>query len=125
MTGAGDLVRRVAFDARDVLDDGFGNGVETWQQRLVCRAGFTFLRGGESVIAARLEGRQPIVVRVRASSSTRQIGADWRMRDLRAGAWAADAGGAYWAGPVYAVRSVIPSPDRQWLDIMVESGVAA
>ncbi|MFZ2869849.1 head-tail adaptor protein [Zavarzinia sp.] len=125
MSGAGDLVERVAFDQRDVADDGFGNRVESWSQRLTCYAGFTALRGGEGVIAGRLEGRQPIIVRVRAWSTTRQIGADWRMRDLRAGDWAADSSGSYWSGPVYAVRSVIPTPDRQWLDVMVESGVAA
>lgn len=125
MSGAGDLVERVAFDRRETSDDGFGNQVESWSQRLTCYAGFTALRGGESVIAGRLEGRQPIIVRVRASSATRQIGPDWRMRNLRAGQWEADAGGSYWTGPVYAVRSIIPTPDRQWLDVLVESGVAA
>lgn len=122
---AGALIERVAFDQRESQDDGFGNSVETWAQRVICRAGFTALRGSESVISGRLEGRQPIVVRIRSSAASRLIGADWRMRDLRAGSWESDAGGSYWTGPVYAVRSIIPTTDRQWLDVMVESGVAA
>lgn len=122
---AGHLYERVAFDLRVADDDGFGNAVEDWAQQLECRAGFVWLRGSEAVIAGRLEGRQPIVVRVRASSETRRITPDWRMRNLRNGQWSGDSGGEYWAGPVYAVRSVIPTEDRQWLDITVEGGVAA
>lgn len=121
----GQLFERVAFDARASVDDGAGNHEGDFVQRFERRAGFTFLRGSESVIAARLEGRQPIVVRVRACSQTQQINAGWRMRDLRNGAWAGEVGHQYWTGPVYAVRSVIPSGDRQWIDVTVESGVAA
>jgi head-tail adaptor len=121
---AGDLFQHVAFDERANVGDGYGNRQAGFVQRLERRAGFTPLRGSETVIAARLEGRQPIVVRVRADPDTRKIEADWRMRDLRKGRWAGDIE-KYWDGPVYAVRSIIESDDRQFLDIMVESGVAA
>lgn len=120
----GRLNARVAFDARADADSGDGNHEGDFVQRFARRAGFTFLRGTESVIAARLEGRQPIVVRVRACSQTRQIDAGWRMRDLRNGEWVGSGADAYWSGPAYAVRSVIPSDDRQWIDVTVESGVA-
>ncbi|MFC3163062.1 head-tail adaptor protein [Ciceribacter thiooxidans] len=112
MTGAGDLRERVAFDARAAVDDGHGNERSDFVEQFPCRASFTPLRGGETVIASRLEGRQPVVVRVRASSKTRRIATDWRMRDLR-------------TGFVYAVRSVIETSDRTWVDVTVESGVAA
>lgn len=120
----GRLYERVAFDSRAGVDDGAGNHEGDFVERFVRRAGFTFLRGTESVIAARLEGRQPIVVRVRACSQTRQIDAGWRMRDLRNGEWVGSDPDVYWSGLAYAVRSVIPSEDRQWIDVTVESGVA-
>ncbi len=112
MTGAGELRERVAFDARIETDDGYGNKRGGFVERFRCSASFTPLRGGETVIASRLEGRQPVVVRIRASSATRLITADWRMRDRR-------------TGVAYAVRSVIETSDRKWVDLTVESGTAA
>jgi head-tail adaptor len=123
-TSAGQLYERVAFDERSLQSDGYGNTEGGFEQVLTCRAGFTYLRGSEAVIASRLEGRQPIVVRVRRSSETEQIEPDWRMRNLNDGAWE-DSGETVWSGPVYAVRSIAKTPDRMWLDIMVEQGVAA
>jgi head-tail adaptor len=123
-SSAGDLFQHVAFDERADRNDGYGNQKAEFVERFERRAGFTPLRGGETVIAARLEGRQPIVVRVRADPDTLKIDADWRMRDLRKGRWAGDPG-KHWDGPVYAVRSIIESDDRQFLDITVEGGVAA
>ena len=108
---AGQLRETVAFDERILVDDGYGNMEGDFVEQFQCRAGFTFLRGGEAVIASRLEGRQPMVARVRESSQTRQIEPDWRLRDLRTGA-------------SYAVRSVAPTPDRQWIDVAAEGGVA-
>lgn len=121
---AGQLFERVAFDSRLEIDDGAGNREGEFVERFQRRAGFTFLRGTETVIASRLEGRQPIVVRVRACSETRKIAPDWRMRDLRNGEWSGVGEDAFWTGPIYAVRSVIPTEDRQWIDVTVESGVA-
>jgi hypothetical protein len=94
-----------------LVDDGYGNMEGDFTEQFQCSAGFTFLRGGEAVIAARLEGRQPVVARLRASTQTRRIQPDWRMRDLR-------------TGVSYAVRSVAPTPDRKWLDVTTEAGVA-
>lgn len=111
--GQGALRERVAWDVRGLVDDGYGNTVSgDWSEQFQTRAGFTFLRGTEAVIAARLEGRQPVIVRVRASSQTRQITTDWRMRDAR-------------SGEAYAVRSIIETDDRAYRDITVERGVAA
>ena len=108
---AGQLRETVAFDERVLIDDEYGNTEGTFLEAFQCRAGFTFLRGGEAVMASRLEGRQPVVARVRESSQTRQIEPDWRMRDIRTGA-------------SYAVRSVAATPDRQWIDVTAEGGVA-
>lgn len=110
--GRGRFYHRVAWDLRADADDGYGNTVTDWTEQFQTRAGFTFLRGSEAVIAARLEGRQPVIVRVRVSSRTRQITTDWRMRDAR-------------SGEIYAVRSIIETDDRAYRDITVERGVTA
>lgn len=123
--GGGQLYERVAFDERAIASDGEGNVEGEFVQVFECRAGFTFLRGGETVIAGRLEGKQPVVVRVRRSSETLQIAADWQMRDLRNGEWLGDSGEEYWSGPLYAVQSVIPTVDRQFVDVTVVSGAPA
>src|SRR5690606_4858912 len=94
------LIERVAFDSRQEIDDDAGNFESKFVQVFECRAAFVYLRGTEAVIAARLEGRQPIVVRVRRNSMTNQIDHDWQMRDLRDGVWE----GEHWNGPTYAVR---------------------
>jgi head-tail adaptor len=110
-TNAGQLRERVAFDERVVIEDEYGNQTGDFAEVFQCRAGFIYLRGGEAVIAARLEGRQPVVARVRPSSQTRQIEPDWRMRDMR-------------TGESFAVRSIAPTPDRKWIDVTTEAGVA-
>lgn len=122
--GFGHMIEKVAFDERALVSDGHGNEESDFVESFQCRAGFTFLRGGEAVIAGRLEGRQPIVVRVRSNSRTRQIAADWRMRNLREGQWEGPSGADYWNGPRYAVLSIAPTEDRQFLDVLVQSGSA-
>lgn len=119
------LKEKVAFDVREVISDGYGNERGPFIEQFERRAGFTFLRGGEGVMAARLEGRQPIVVRLRLCSKTKLISPDWQMRNLRDGEWSGMGENRRWTGPVFAVRSVIPSLDRQWVDVTVERGVAS
>lgn len=107
---AGQLYEKVAFESLGQTDDGYGGTVEDWTEQFSRRAAYTRLRGSEPVLAARLEGRQPTVIRVRADSSTRTITTDWRARDAR-------------SGEVFNIRSVIRTEDRQWIDITAESGV--
>jgi hypothetical protein len=108
--GGGQLHELVAFDDRVAADDGMGNTEGDWAEQFQCRAGYTFLRGGEAVLASRLEGVQPIVARIRMTPETLQIKADWQMRDVR-------------TGVAYNIRS-IAAIDRKWLDLVVQSGVA-
>lgn len=109
--GGGQLIELVAFDALDSVADGYGNRQQEFVEQFTDRAGFTWLRGGESVQAARLEGVQPLIVRVRVSEKTNRITPDWRMRDVRTSA-------------VYAIRAITRSLDRGYLDVLVQSGVA-
>ena len=110
--GAGDLRHRVAFDKRTAVDDGHGNTISDFAEQFSCRAAFRHRGGSEAVLAARLEGRQILGVYVRSSENTRQIGADWRMRDVR-------------TGTVYDIDAVDSVTDRQWVYLIVESGQVA
>jgi SPP1 family predicted phage head-tail adaptor len=107
--------QRVVFEAPMKVDDGHGGKVQGWtpeNEALKLWAKFRYLRGGETVQAARLAGRQPVVVTVRASARSKAIQTSWRMRDLR-------------SGEVYNVRTApVPTDDRQYLEITAEGGVA-
>lgn len=110
--GAGQLFDSVAFDELSSVPDGYGNMQQSFVERLRTRAGFTWLRASEAVLASRLEGLNPAVVRIRASEETLRIRHDWRMRDLR-------------TDTVYAIRGITQSPDRGYLDVLVQAGEAA
>jgi head-tail adaptor len=111
VTTAGKLDYRVAFDAPQGSVTATGGQVTAWVEQIAgVWAGFRFLRGSETVIAARLVGRQPVVVTLRASAAAQAITTEWRMRDLR-------------SGVVYAVRSIVRSDDRAYLELTCESGV--
>lgn len=110
--GAGDLKERVAFDKRVDREDGLGNTVDEWEEQFSVRAGYMHLRGGEAVLASRLENRHPQVIRIRASIQSRLITADWRCRDTR-------------TGDEFAIRDVTLTTDRKWVDVLCERGVAA
>ena len=106
--------KKVAFDAPVIAPDGSG-GVETgWgvnNDAYKCDAKFIYLRGGESVQGARLQGRQPVVATIRSCPEARAITTDWRMRDTA-------------RSVIYNIRSIVPTDNRQWLEITAESGVA-
>lgn len=109
---AGDLFHRVAFDKREEIDRGDGVFVGQWVEQFQARAGFTHLRGGESVMAGRLQGQHTQVIFVRSSLQTKEVTADWRVRDVR-------------TGIEFNVRDITRTTDRQWLDFLCQSGVAS
>jgi head-tail adaptor len=108
---AGKLDKRVAFESPIKVSDGYGGTENGWVPQFTVSADYIRLRGGETVLASRLSGTQPTVIKVRASSSTRLVTTDWRARDAR-------------SGEVFNIRSIIESDDRAYLDIAAESGVA-
>ena len=103
------LTESLEFDAPVYDDRGSQTGID--EGAYACRASFRFLRGGEAVQAARLDGRQPVVATIRRSSVAETITTDWVMRDVR-------------TSTAYNVRAVVPTDDRKWLEITAESGVA-
>lgn len=113
---AGELRERVRFEARGLVDDGFGNEVSgDWANALgttVFSARITPSRGAESIQAARLAGKQPVVITVRSSQQTRQVTVDWRVVDAR-------------SGTIYNIRSIVNPDERDvFLDMECDSGVA-
>jgi len=113
---AGKLKHRIALERRQEINpdapNDYGNTVADWVSEGEVAAQFIALRGGEAVIAGRLQGRQPVVIRVRASALTRSVSSDWRVTDVR-------------SGVSYAVRTVTETEDRAAVEILAESGVAA
>jgi head-tail adaptor len=109
---AGPLIDRVAFDQPVEAKDGYGNVTTAFAEVFQMQAAFIFLRGGETVLAARLEGQQPALVRVRASANTALVTPEWRMRDVR-------------RAKTYAVRAITLSIERGYYDLLVQSGAAA
>lgn len=110
--GAGRLRERISFAKRIDSVDGHGNQEGDWAHQFTVAGGYTHLRGGETVIASRLENRHPVVIRVRASSDTRKITADWKATDRR-------------TNVDYAIRDVTVDPKGAFIDLLCESGVPA
>lgn len=107
---AGKLKDRISFDQPTYDGDGLRVG---WNEgAFECWAAIRYLRGGETVQAARLAGRQPAVITVRLSSDAEDVTTDWKLRDL-----GLDREYAVTAPPV-------STDDGKWLEITCESGVA-
>lgn len=112
-TGAGRFYFLIAFDRREMVDDGYGNEVAgPWQEQFQRRAEFRTLPGSEAVMAARLQGRQPMQVNVRLDSDTALVGNDWQLRNVR-------------NGLAYNIRDVRKdTTNRAMMTFLVEGGVA-
>jgi len=105
------LYEHIAFDMPTQVSDGQGGTVDDWEEQFQCRAHYRSPRGGETVQAARLEGRQPMGITVRSSSNTRQAKTEWRIRDVH-------------TGTVIQIKAIQRTEDRRYLEILAESGVA-
>lgn len=112
--GAGELRERVLLQRRGTIDDGFGNMVPGGDFETVATVWGRLmpLRGSESVMQARLSGRQPYVLTVRQSTTTRQVTEAWRVVDARN------------IGRVFAITAPPADPNgrRAWLDILIVEG---
>lgn len=105
MTSAGELTQRLRFEAR--AKDGNGDRTGLFELVFEARAKRTFLRGGEPVLAARLEGVQPVAFRIRRSKAASAVSTDFEIEDAR-------------DGVRFTVTSVEFSEDRLWIDILGE-----
>lgn len=115
---ASELRERLAFDARADLNlnspagDGYGNTEGDWQEQFRLFARVQPMKGGETVMASRLTGAQPVIIKVRYSNHAATITTGWRARDVRSGA-------------EYNIRGIANMDEkRDYLDILAETGVA-
>ena len=108
---AGDFFYSVAFDSLTSSSDGAGGTTGTWSEQFTRRAAFTHLRGGETVLAARLEGRHIQVITVRKSAAVDAVTTDWRIRDER-------------TSEAFNIREVVQDLDRRTVSFLCEKGVA-
>lgn len=104
------LPDRISLDRRSNEQDGFGNFIGEWAPAFSRWCAVRALRGTETVLAARLEGRQPVIVTVRSDPETDQIDPEMR---------------ATINGRVYNVREHPRlTEDRLFLEFLAESGVS-
>ena len=109
---AGKLRERLTFQKRLQKDDDTGNPLDDWEDQFTVAARVFYRRGGETVLAARLEGTQPVEITVRHSSQTMLVTPDWRAVDARNTA------------SVFNIRAAAPDEKRTQIVFMAETGVA-
>lgn len=112
------LDRRLAFDKPTLINNSLAVTEQGWQEVCSVMAGIRYLRGSEVAQAARLSGRQPVVVTIWALGLAMSINGSFRGRVLDRGTGDADT----WDGEVMNVHTVVPTDDRQWLEITGEIG---
>ncbi|RVO54352.1 head-tail adaptor protein [Sinorhizobium meliloti] len=114
-TGAGRLRSKLYFQQRTVGDDGFG-GLAAGEYATVFAdsAEITPRLGSEPVMAQRLQGGQPVTIRVRSHTATRSVDASWRAVDARSGA-------------IYAIVSppINVSQKNDYIDMLATIGTQA
>jgi SPP1 family predicted phage head-tail adaptor len=113
---AGELRDRVRFAERDTVEDEFGNVSTGWIDQFTVAAQITPRLGGETVEAARLAGRQPVVIRVRHSPQTVLVRTDWKATNVA-------------NGIEYNIRTAVDPHEGdvehdKWIDMLAEAGVA-
>ncbi len=84
-----------------------GGSKEGWDERFIAWVAVRYLRGGEAVMASRMQGRRPAILILRKRDVLRKIGLDWIVR---------------FGGQSYQVRE-LPKPreDGATVEMLVEA----
>jgi head-tail adaptor len=81
---AGKRRQIILMQKRGKVDDGFGNEISgPFATVFETTAELTPMKGSEPVIAARLTGTQPYVVRIPSCAAAREVSTAWRIVDKR------------------------------------------
>lgn len=112
--GAGRMREKLNFQRRSEVDDGYGNPQSgDFQTVFTDAAQIIPLKGSEPVIASRLTGVQPYIVRIRGSVAARAVTTAWRAVDARN------------PSRIFNIRSGANYDMKNaWLDFMADDGVA-
>ncbi|KAB2771014.1 phage head closure protein [Brucella anthropi] len=103
---------RVRLEKREEVDDGYGNTYGQWVAQFERDACILPSKGGETVIASRLQEVQPALILVRYDAETATITAAWRLIETR-------------SGTVYNIRTSADMERRgRFITMLCESGVA-
>ena len=70
---------RAAFAAPFEDTDADGQIVQRYDEQFTVWAGVRWLRGGETVMQARMQSRSPAILKVRKSPDTDRITSEWRV----------------------------------------------
>lgn len=109
-TGAGPLREVLIAEQRVEQEDEYGNTQGKWQEQARFNAAVEARRGGEHVIANRLQGVVSYIATARYSIAAAGVMPDWRLVNARSGA-------------VYNIRTWVPRPKRDYIDGDIEIGV--
>lgn len=74
------LTKRARFLKPDQRPDPDGNIIQGYIEQFSVAANVQPLRGGEEIMQARMQSKAPAIITVRASSQSRQITSEWRIR---------------------------------------------
>jgi SPP1 family predicted phage head-tail adaptor len=110
MTSAGDLRHEIKLERQVTTPDGAGGSTTTWQEVITTPARIKVLKGGETVMAGRLQGTQTVVVTLRNQPGLGDADSTWRLTSTR-------------SGRVYDIKSITPDERGAWLDILAEIGI--
>ncbi|NKE74473.1 phage head closure protein [Ochrobactrum sp. MC-1LL] len=103
---------RVRLEKREEVDDGYGNTYGQWVPQFERDACILPSKGGETVIASRLQEVQPALIIVRFDAETATITAAWRLIDAR-------------SGMIYNIRTAADMERRRrFITMLCEAGVA-
>lgn len=111
---SGAMREKLNFQVRANIQDPYGNPqAGDFQTVYTCAAELIPLKGSEPVIASRLSGVQPFIIRIRSCVAARAITTAWRAVDARN------------PSRIFNLRSVANFDQKSdWLDFMADNGVA-
>lgn len=114
MAAIGALRERVRFEARGYVEGDLTGNPQSgpWGEVHSCAAQITPKLGGETVLASRLTGIQPMLITVRLCKALAAFSTDWRIVDVR-------------KKIAYNVTAACnPDEKRRYLEILAVSGEA-
>ncbi len=98
------LKEKVRFEKPNAVSNGMGGSTSGFEEVFTTRAGYTRLRGTETVMAARLTGKQPTVIRIHSHAAALDMQSTWRAIDTR-------------TNELFEIKSFIESDDGRWIDV--------